>query len=109
MLHMSSRIGSGSEEHAGSLPVDGGDVVANIILKLGGHEITPDDLANPMQAIIVKDMQTQLQQKLQGVVCPEHHKAPIVTISFAAGKQHIAVEGCCQPFIDATMQALLRI
>lgn len=103
------QIGSNSKLHPGSLPVNGSDAVANIILKLGGHEITADDLTNPMQAIIVKDMQAQLQQKLQGVVCPEHHKAPIVTISFAAGKQHIAVEGCCQPFIDATMQALLRI
>ncbi len=80
--------------------------MADIIIKIEGHEVSSAAMPDLMQRMVVKSMEEQLQQKLARVVCPEHGYGPQVTLDIARGRQHISIAGCCQRLIDLTRQAL---
>jgi hypothetical protein len=80
--------------------------MAEIIIKIDGHDVASADMPDLMQRMVVKSMEDQLQQKLAHVACPEHGYGPQVTLDIVHGRQHISIAGCCQRLIDLTRQAL---
>ena len=83
--------------------------MAQIVIQINGVAATPETVTNPLHALIIKQMEEQMRQKLGGIVCPEHQAAPLVTIDLVGAKQHISIAGCCQRLIDMTRQALTAL
>lgn len=59
-----------------------------------------------LQKEVYKTVQASLEKKLAHVVCPIHHRRPVVTNRGSSTRPDFRITGCCQQLIDKATAAL---
>ncbi len=80
--------------------------MATIELQINGNPVSADTTPDLMQSMVIREMEAQLQVKLQNITCPEHHEEPSVIVNITRNKQNISVGACCKQLTNMTMAAL---
>lgn len=73
----------------------------DIKFKIGGREVSPNNLKDVLEKAIFQNVRAQLVQRVGNVSCPEHGKSPQIT---AEGRDlsslSLNVKGCCDKAVE---------
>jgi hypothetical protein len=81
--------------------------VVIVVYRINGRKVAPRQAGSPLRSALLDDTTKQVQQQLGSLVCPIHHRAPVVLASGASlyGLEFTAA-GCCQVLIELATPAL---
>ena len=79
----------------------------DISFEINGKKVNADRVGNALEAEALKNISGQIKDKLRGIKCPEHGKAPkLIVKGRNLDNLSFEVAGCCDALIERVKEKL---
>ncbi len=84
-----------------------GQTVFDILFKINGCQVRPDDLTHDLGKSVLRTIQDSIEKRAGAIRCPEHGSAPRIVVSgHCLGDLSWEAPGCCPQLLDVVKQKL---
>lgn len=75
--------------------------MANICFEINGKKVNPNNIGNALEAAVLENVASQIEQKVGSIRCSEHHQSPkIVGKGKSLNNLSFEVSGCCEDVMN---------